>query len=148
MIAEGRYSHSGTYNANVVQCAAVAATMDVLAEPGLYDRQRAIGDRLADGLRTMAADAGIAARVDGLGTVFQLWFSDHEIKNWRDAEKYADEALFTRWWEEMMVRGVLFHPLQFENLFVSLVHTPDDIDRTLVAAAEAFEVLGAESRTR
>jgi glutamate-1-semialdehyde 2,1-aminomutase len=43
---------------------------------------------------------------------------------------------------------VLFHPLQFENLFVSLVHTPDDIDRTLVAAAEAFEVLGAESRTR
>ncbi|HEY5168676.1 MAG TPA: aspartate aminotransferase family protein, partial [Thermoleophilia bacterium] len=27
MIAEGRYSHSGTYNANVVQCAAVSATM-------------------------------------------------------------------------------------------------------------------------
>ncbi len=51
MIAEGRYSHSGTYNANVVQCAAVDATMDMLAEPGLYERQRAVGDRLADGLR-------------------------------------------------------------------------------------------------
>ena len=148
MIAEGRYSHSGTYNANVVQCAAVAATMDVLAEPGLYDRQRAIGERLADGLRGLAADHGISARVDGLGTVFQLWFSDHEIKNWRDAEKYADEALFTRWWQEMMLRGVLFHPLQFENLFVSLVHTDEDIDATLAAAADAFEVLGAEVRNR
>ena len=43
MIADGRYSHSGTYNANVVQCAAVSATMDLLAEPGLYERQRALG---------------------------------------------------------------------------------------------------------
>ena len=40
MIAEGRYSHSGTYNANVVACAAVSATMDVLAEPGIFERQR------------------------------------------------------------------------------------------------------------
>ena len=53
MIADGRYSHSGTYNANVVQCAAVSATMDLLAEPGLYERQRAKGERLADGLRTL-----------------------------------------------------------------------------------------------
>jgi glutamate-1-semialdehyde 2,1-aminomutase len=86
--------------------------------------------------------------VDGLGTVFQLWFSEHEIKNWRDAEQYADEAMFTRWWQEMITRGVLFHPLQLENLFVSLVHTDEDIDRTLVAAAEAFEVLSAENRNR
>ena len=49
MIDDGRYSHSGTYNANVVQCAAVSATMDLLAEPGLYERQRAVGDRLAAG---------------------------------------------------------------------------------------------------
>jgi glutamate-1-semialdehyde 2,1-aminomutase len=148
MIAEGRYSHSGTYNANVVQCAAVAATMDVLAEPGLYERQRAIGDRLLSGLRKLAADAGIPASVDGFGTVFQLWFSDHEIHNWRDAEAHADEARFTRWYQEMLVRGVLFHPLQFENLFVSLVHSDEDIDQTLVAATQAFDVLADEAGAR
>lgn len=148
MIAEGRYSHSGTYNANVVQCAAVAATMDVLAEPGLYERQRAVGDRLLSGLRALAADAGIPASVDGFGTVFQLWFSDHEIHNWRDAKAHADEARFTRWYQEMLVRGVLFHPLQFENLFVSLVHTDEDIDQTLAAAAQAFDVLADEAVPR
>ena len=148
MIAEGRYSHSGTYNANVVQCAAVAATMGVLAEPVLYERQRAIGDRLLNGLRKLAADAGIPASVDGFGTVFQLWFSDHEIHNWRDAEAHADEARFTRWYQEMLVRGVLFHPLQFENLFVSLVHTDEDIDQTLAAATQAFDVLADEAGSR
>lgn len=41
----------------------------------------------------------------------------------------------------MLLRGVLFHPSQYENLFVSLVHTDADIDRTLEAAQEAFGVL-------
>ncbi|MHB1740471.1 MAG: aspartate aminotransferase family protein [Actinomycetes bacterium] len=148
MIAEGRYSHSGTYNANVVQCAAVSATMDVLAEPGLYERQRALGDRLADGLRKLTTDAGIPALVEGLGTVFQLWFSDHRIHNWRDAVAYADEARFTRWYQEMLLRGVLFHPRQFENLFVSLVHTDEDVEATLVAAGEALEVIAGEAVPR
>jgi glutamate-1-semialdehyde 2,1-aminomutase len=147
MIADGRYSHSGTYNANVVQCAAVAATMDILAEPGLYERQRALGDRLADGLRALAEENGIPVIVEGLGTVFQLWFSEHPIKNWRDAERYADTEQFTRWYQEMVMRGVLFHPSQFENLFVSLVHTDADIDQTLNVAADAMKVLAKESST-
>lgn len=145
MIAEGRYSHSGTYNANVVQTAAVAATMDLLDDPAWYARQRALGDRLAQGLREIAAKAGIPVIVQGLGTVFQVWFSEHPIRNWREADKYANEALFTRWYQEMLLRGILFHPSQYENLFVSMVHTDDDIDATLMKADEVFDVLAAEA---
>src|SRR5215813_9328341 len=145
IIADGSYSHSGTYNANVIACAAVSATMDLLAEPGLYQRQRALGERLMDGLRTLAAQAGLQVIVTGLGTVFQVWFSERPIRNWRDAERYANERLFTRWWQEMLLRGVLFHPSQYENLFLSLVHTDADIDATLDAAAESFEVISDTS---
>jgi glutamate-1-semialdehyde 2,1-aminomutase len=146
MIAEGRYSHSGTYNANTIACAAVSATMDVLAEPGLYERQRELGETLMNGLRKLAAEAGLPVIVEGLGTVFQLWFSERPIRNWRDAQRYADEELFTRWWQEMLLRGILFHPSQYENLFVSLVHTAGDVDETLSAAQEAFAVV-ARTRT-
>jgi glutamate-1-semialdehyde 2,1-aminomutase len=145
MIADGRYSHSGTYNANAVACAAVSATMDVLKEPGRYENARARGDRLAEGLRTLAGDAGLPVTVDGLGTVFQLWFTEHPIRNWRDAERYANEPRFTRWYQEMFLRGVLFHPSQYENLFVSLVHTDEDIDATLAAAEDSFKVVAAEA---
>jgi glutamate-1-semialdehyde 2,1-aminomutase len=143
MIAEGRYSHSGTYNANTIACAAVSATMDVLAEPGLYERQRALGETLMSGLRELAAEAGLPVVVEGLGTVFQIWFSEHPIRNWRDAERYADEKLFTRWWQEMLLRGVLFHPSQYENLFLSLVHTADDVNETLNATRDAFAAIRA-----
>jgi glutamate-1-semialdehyde 2,1-aminomutase len=122
--------------------------MDLLAEPGLYERQRAVGDRLAEGLRQLAAEVGIPVRVEGLGTVFQIWFTEHAIRNWREADKYADEATFTRWWEEMLLRGVMFHPSQYENLFVSLVHTDADVDETLTKAREVFAVLAAERAAR
>jgi glutamate-1-semialdehyde 2,1-aminomutase len=146
LVAEGVYSHSGTYNANVVQCAAVSATMDVVSEPGLYERQRALGFRLADGLSALAVEHGLDAYVEGLGTVFQLWFANGPIHNWRDAVARADEPMFTRWYQEMVVRGVLFHPLQFENLFVSLVHDDRDIDQTLNAAADALAVVARARR--
>jgi glutamate-1-semialdehyde 2,1-aminomutase len=148
LIADGTYSQSGTYNANVVQCAAVSATMDVLAEPGLYEGARARGFRLAEALSTLATERGLDAYVEGLGTVFQLWFADAPIRNWRDAVAHANEAIFTRWYQEMVVRGVLFHPLQFENLFVSLVHTDRDIDDTLNAAADALSVVAKERHSR
>jgi len=141
IIAEGRYSHSGTYNANTVACAAVSATMDLLAEPGLYERQRAKGFRLAEGITELAEKAGVPVRVEGIGTVFQVWFSEVPIRNWRDAEANAGEEIFTRWYREMLTRGVLFHPSHLENLFVSLVHSDEDIDLTLEAAQDALSVI-------
>ena len=41
----------------------------------------------------------------------------------------------------MLLRGVLFHPSQYENLFVSLVHSADDVSYTLDAAEQAFAVI-------
>ena len=49
--------------------------------------------------------------------------------------------MFTRWWQEMLLRGVLFHPSQYENLFLSLVHTSEDVALMLDAAQEAFAVI-------
>ena len=73
--------------------------------------------------------------------MFQVWFSERPIRNWRDAQRYANEELFTRWWQEMLLRGVLFHPSQYENLFVSLVHTAEDVAETLGAAEGAFAAI-------
>jgi glutamate-1-semialdehyde 2,1-aminomutase len=144
MIAEGRYSQSGTYNSNTVATAAVCAAMDVLDEPGLYERQVGLGMRLMDGITTIAGERGVPVRVEGLGTVFQVWFTEEPIRNYRDAVRCSNELAFARWWEEMFVRDVLFHPNHFENLFLSMVHSDDDVDRTLTATDEALQTLASE----
>jgi glutamate-1-semialdehyde 2,1-aminomutase len=139
-IGDGRYSHSGTYNSNVIQMAAVSATMDLLT-PQRYVDARALGQGLMDGLAALLDAKGMPSRVVGLGTVFQVWFADEPIRNWRDAERLTDEALFARWAAAMRANGVLFHPAPFENLFVSMAHTQDDVDRTLEAAKRALGTL-------
>ena len=127
-IGDGRYSHSGTYNSNVIQMAAVSATMDLLIARAVRRRRAPSGQSLMDGLAGLLSAKGVPSRVVGLGTVFQVWFADEPVRNWRDAERLTDEALFGRWWKEMRDRGVLFHPAPFENLFVSMAHTSEDVD--------------------
>ncbi len=143
-VADGRYSHSGTYNSNVIAAAAVSATMDVLADRGTYQGLRAIGDRLRDGLSRLIEAHGVEANVQGVGPVLQVWFADGPIRNYREAVRRARPEVFTRWWQEMFARGVLFHPSQDENLFISTAHTDEDVDRTIAAADEAMAVVAKE----
>ncbi|HUY97664.1 MAG TPA: aspartate aminotransferase family protein [Verrucomicrobiae bacterium] len=143
-IADGRYSHSGTYNSNVIACAAVVAAIDELSRPGTYEQLRARGLRLMAGLRTAAAAAGVAVQVQGLGPVFQVWFSPVPIHDYREAARHADGERFHRWWRAMVEQGILLHPSQEENWFVSTAHSDADIDRTLDAAAAAFGAIAEE----
>ncbi len=143
-IADGRYSHSGTYNGNVIACAAVVAAIDELSRPGTYETLRARGQRLMAGLQAAAAAAGVPVQVQGLGPVFQVWFSPEPIRNYRDAARLADSARFHSWWRAMLERGVLLHPSQDENWFVSTAHSDADIDRTVAAAEDAFAAVRRE----
>lgn len=134
LVAEGRVSIAGTYNANAIAVAAANAALDELAQPGMYERLYCVSDRLREGLQRLVHDLRAPAHVVGLGPVFQLWFSREPIRNYRDAARHADHGAFRHWWEGMLERGVLFHPGAYENLFISFAHTEDDVDRTLEAA--------------
>ena len=138
LVAQGRVSMAGTYNANGIAVAAANAALDELAQPGCYERLYAVSDQLREGLQRILADRRVPAHVVGLGPVLQLWFTEAPIRNYREAARHADQRAFRRWWEGMLERGVLFHPHAFENLFVSFAHTEQDVDQTLAAAREAL----------
>lgn len=60
-------SQGGTYGGNAVACAAAIATLDVIADENLVDNAAVMGERLADGLRKIAADNPIIGDVRGMG---------------------------------------------------------------------------------
>ncbi|MGH2387139.1 MAG: hypothetical protein ACRDIE_02965, partial [Chloroflexota bacterium] len=110
-------------------------------KPGTYERLYARSDRLTAGLRQRFQAAGIPAQVQGIGPVSQVWFADRPISSWRDAYYHARTESFRVFWEEMVIRDVLFHPNQFENLFVSTAHEEQHIDATLAALDDALPSL-------
>lgn len=141
LVADGTVSMAGTYSGNGIAVSAANATLDFLMTPGVYERLFAISNRLMQGLRERLDSARLPTKVVGIGPLFQVWFADSEIRNYRDAVRHARKDVFRMWWEEMMQRGVLFHPDAFENLFVSFAHTDEDIDRTLKGVEDALPVL-------
>jgi glutamate-1-semialdehyde 2,1-aminomutase len=143
LAADGTVSIAGTYTANTIAVAAALAALEELREPGAYERLHRRCQRLYEGLERLFRDAALPAHVVGLGPVMQVWFTDHPIRNYRDATRYASHTSFRRWWEGMLERGVLFHPHAFENLFVSFAHSDDDIDATLEAARHAITAMKA-----
>lgn len=110
VLNDGRTIHAGTYNGNPINLAAAKATVEVLAEPGAYDRMHAHGMALRDALRRKAAACNLKLVTTGLGSVFSLHFGlDGEPATYRDTLS-ADTVLFQRFRLAMLRAGVQLLP--------------------------------------
>lgn len=138
LVDKGKVSIAGTYSGNNIALSAVSATIDYLREENIYEELNQNSDKLRTELERLLKKSKIPAYVTGVGAMFQVWFSDKPITNYREAVKYANKDIFRIWWEEMLYQGVLFHPHYFENLFVSTAHTKRDIELTLEKAERAI----------
>src|SRR5690606_28354529 len=73
-ISAGRAAHSGTYSGHLLGVAAASATLETLQEPGFYDRLNADADWFYANLQEVFDRAGLAARVQGVGARFGIYF--------------------------------------------------------------------------
>jgi len=146
LATNGKVSIAGTYSGNAIAVASAIASLEYLSNEAPYEKLYEHSDRLRLGLNNLMQEKGVAGSVVGLGPVFQVWFADAPIRNYRDAARHASAAQFRIWFEEMLDRGVLFHPGHFENLFLSFAHDAHDIDDTLQRASESFDAILARSR--
>ena len=55
--------------------------------------------------------------------------------------KQADTARFAKFFNAMLDRGFYLPPAQLEVAFISLAHTPEDIESFVVAVKEVFPKL-------
>jgi glutamate-1-semialdehyde 2,1-aminomutase len=127
---------SGTVNGNPIGAAAGLACLDELSKDGVYPRLYEVADRLSQGLEAIGADMGVPLQVLGDGPVLQPFFTDATILNHIDSLQ-ADAAMARLWGIEMLKRGILCNP--GGKLYLSFVHSNDDIDRTLEVARESLE---------
>ena len=128
------FTHSGTFNNNVLTMAAGLAGLTKVLTPEVTIRLNASGDRLRARLQEAADERGVALRAMGLGSMICLHFQSGEIRRPADTEATPQEArkLFQL---EMNLRGFYLSRRSFMSL--SLPLTCEDHD-DLVAAFEDF----------
>jgi glutamate-1-semialdehyde 2,1-aminomutase len=126
-------SHAGTYNGNPIALAAVKATQEVLAEPGVFDRLEEVSryfetevqsvfDRLPyrPTLRRVGSFANFVPQSDGAPAV-------------------APVDAWDRITAGALVRGVAFLPTG--KIFLSTKHTLEDVDQTVAVLSEVVDEL-------
>ncbi|HEX4363157.1 MAG TPA: glutamate-1-semialdehyde 2,1-aminomutase [Solirubrobacteraceae bacterium] len=137
----GDVYQAGTLSGNPLAVAAGLETLALLAGEQPYARLAATTHALAEGLAQAATSAGFddvqIVSTTGLLTVF---FSAEPVTDYAGAQA-CDLAAYASWCRGLLARGVYAPASQFEAWFPSLAHTPEQIERTVAAAAAAFAAI-------
>jgi glutamate-1-semialdehyde 2,1-aminomutase len=137
----GDVYQAGTLSGNPLAVAAGRETLRLL-DRRAYRKLERTTDALAEGLREAAADVGCDVQVQSVTGLLTLFFSDAPVRDY-PAARASDLEAFATFARALLDRGVYPPPSQFEAWFPSLVHTRDDVERTIHAAREAFAEVAA-----
>ena len=143
---EGRVYHAGTFAGHPVAMAAGFATLNELKRQAPYERLERLGARLADGLREAAKRAGHPIRVNRLGSMLTVFFSESPVTRFAEAQQ-ADAGRFAAFANGLRHAGVLVPPSPFEAMFLSTAHTPEMIDRLVGIASRVLAKLSSQHET-
>ena len=133
----GPVYQAGTLSGNPLAVAAGIACVTQLQQPGVYDTLEALGAQMEQGLQEAARKAGAAMTVNRVGSMLTAFCTPGPVRTWADVTS-ADIAAYARLFHGLLERGVYLAPSQFEAAFVSLAHSPDDMDRAARMAGEAM----------
>jgi glutamate-1-semialdehyde 2,1-aminomutase len=133
----GKVYQAGTLSGNPLAMAAGIATLMELQKKDVYETLENRTEKLMKGFQSAADAAGISLKTGHAGSMAGFFFSCEDIHNFDDAKK-CNLDRFAKFYRLMLKKGVYLAPSQFEACFVSLAHSDDDIDQTILAAREAM----------
>lgn len=137
----GPVYQAGTLSGNPIAMAAGIACLTQVAAPGVHQKLTELTTQLAEGLKAAAAAENIPLVVNHVGGMFGLFFSElPTITSYDDVMKSNVER-FKKFFHLMLEEGVYLAPSAFEAGFMSLAHTPEDIQHTIDAARRSFAKL-------
>ena len=127
----------GTLNGNPIAAVAGLATLAELRKPGTYEQLRAVGHRLRTALEEALRQAEVPAQVIGDDTIFDVYFTDQDISDYRSTLSASGETM-QRFNRLLLGSGIVKGVQKF---YMSLAHTEEDIQATIHAYRDVAEQL-------
>ncbi|MDC0935297.1 aspartate aminotransferase family protein [Pirellulales bacterium] len=135
-LSDGRTSHFGTYNGNPVCCAAASATIDILSQPGTFERMHAHGKVLRQAIEDAAKACSQQLVTTGTGSAFHVHFGLEQAPcNIRDLVGVDSEA-GKRFQMGLLARGV--YNLPGGRWYVGATHSDRELERVIPAINDSM----------
>lgn len=126
----GSVYQAGTLSGNPVAVAAGMKTLELLRDENPYARIAALGEKLANGIQSIAQKKGLDLHCAQCGGLFTPFFRRDPVRNLVDA-KACDTQAHARWFHHMLDAGIYTPPSAFEVAFISAAHTETHINTYL-----------------
>ncbi len=137
----GPVYQAGTLSGNPIAMAAGMAMLQYLKNnPQVYTQLEEATTHMVDGMKQNLEQLGLNYTINHVGSMFTLFFTDQQVHDFETA-KTSDTAMFGRYFNEMLQRGMYLAPSQYESLFVSTSITPDLVEEYIKANLEALKAL-------
>ncbi len=133
----GPVYQAGTLSGNPLAMAAGLAQLRELTARSGFARLEQLGAHFENGLRQLMLEKGVPHRINRVGSMFCLFFTEREIINVDDVMK-QDLAFFKKFFWGCLDKGIYLAPSPYETGFISLAHTEADLDDTLTVFSEVL----------
>jgi glutamate-1-semialdehyde 2,1-aminomutase len=134
----GGVYQAGTLSGNPLAMSAGIETLKLLKEKGTYQRLEEKAAYLCSEAEKIARAVGVPTSFSRVGSMSCTFFTQGPVVDYASA-KESDIEAFRRYFWALLEGGVYIAPSQFEAGFLSLAHTDEDIEKTLIALKSAFQ---------
>ncbi|MEK7281545.1 MAG: glutamate-1-semialdehyde 2,1-aminomutase, partial [Chloroflexota bacterium] len=133
----GPVYQAGTLSGNPLAMTAGIETLKALSQPEVYEDLAQKTATLAKGMEKIAREADVPLAVAQVPALLTPFFSSQPVTDYETALK-SDTKAYGQFFWRMLEGGIYLPPSQFEAMFLSVAHSPEDIAATLEAARKAL----------
>ncbi|MEG1140576.1 MAG: glutamate-1-semialdehyde 2,1-aminomutase [Lachnospiraceae bacterium] len=128
----GSVYQAGTLSGNPIATTAGIETLRILMEdPGIYERLNEKGKKLAQAMRA----TGDSVQVNQIGSLMSVFFTQQPVIDY-DSVMTSDTKRYAAYFSYLLDHGIYTAPSQYEAMFISDAHTPEDLEETIVKMRE------------
>jgi glutamate-1-semialdehyde 2,1-aminomutase len=139
---EGAVYQAGTLSGNPIAMTAGLATLRQLqAQQDSYQTLSDKTRQLTQGIQNAANKQHIPLVINQVGSFFGLLFTKEKAINNYQQLQTCEPQQFKHFHQGMLKEGIYLAPSAFEVGFMSLAHSDEDIEKTIVAAERVFATM-------
>ncbi|MBF0477901.1 MAG: glutamate-1-semialdehyde 2,1-aminomutase [Candidatus Omnitrophica bacterium] len=136
----GGVYQAGTFSGNPVSISAGIKALECLEKnKKIYIDLEQKTAALVSVIKHEAEANGIKVTINTIGSVFSIFFTDHEVRSYADTLD-VDKAFYADFFAQLCQEGVLFPPSAFEACFLSQAHSDAVIGQTAKAVKKIFRM--------
>ena len=134
----GPVYQAGTLSGNPVAMASGIQTLALLSQPGFYTDLEEKSNSFIAELKDIIKGKDIV--LNHVGSMFTLFFSDHEIRNFDDVKR-SDTDRFAKFFRALLSQNIYISPSAFEASFISQAHSTKQLEQVLATIKKVLSSL-------